>query len=81
MKNILLKVSKLLLIVGTGAIAIANLTSLLKSQSDNIATIALTQTGCQFVETEGKNYNFQTTSAADCKKINGDTLADRKKRI
>ena len=81
MKNILLKGSKLLLIVGTSVIAIANLTSPVKSQSDNATTIVLTQTGCQFVETESKNYNFQTTSAADCKKINGDTLADRKKEF
>ncbi len=81
MKNILLKGSKLLLVVGTSVIAIANLTFPVKSQSDNATTIALTQTGCQFVETEGKNYNYQTTSAADCKKINGDTLAEREKEF
>ena len=81
MKNILFKGSKLLLLAGASAIAIANLTFPVKSQSDNVTTIALTQTGCQFVETEGKNHNFQTTSAADCKKINSDTLAEREKEF
>ncbi len=81
MKNILFQGSKLLLLVGVGAIAIANLTSPVKSQSDNATVITLTQTGCQFVETESKNYNYQTTSAADCEKINGDTLAEREKEF
>ncbi|MGK7893353.1 MAG: hypothetical protein AB4372_06945 [Xenococcus sp. (in: cyanobacteria)] len=73
MKNILIIGSKLLLITGVSVIAIANLTTPVKSQSNNATTIVLTQTGCQFVETEGQNHNYQTTSAADCKKINADT--------
>ncbi len=39
--------------------------------------IVLTQTGCQFLETEEQNYQFMPTSAADCNQINGDTLAER----
>ncbi len=79
MKNILLRKNKLLLIAGASAIAIANFTSPVKSQSDDATVIALTQTGCQFVETESKNYNYQTSSAADCKKINSETLSEREK--
>ncbi len=79
MKNILLTGSKLLLVVGASVIAIANFTSPVKSQSDNATVIALTQTGCQFVETEGKNFNYQIKSAADCKKINSETLSEREK--
>ena len=45
MKNILFRKSKLLLIAGASVIAIANLTSPVKSQSDNVTTIALTSNG------------------------------------
>ncbi|WP_144053299.1 hypothetical protein [Xenococcus sp. PCC 7305] len=81
MKNKLFKGSQLFLAASISAIAIANLSSPVNSQSDNATVIALTQTGCQFVETEAQNYNYQTTSAADCKKINGDTLAEREKEF
>jgi hypothetical protein len=40
--------------------------------------IKLTQTGCQFLETETKNYNYQPKKADDCNKINGETLKNRK---
>ncbi|HAX89891.1 MAG TPA: hypothetical protein DCY91_27420 [Cyanobacteria bacterium UBA11370] len=40
--------------------------------------IELTQTGCQFLETEDKDYQFTTKSGEDCKKINSQTLSDRK---
>ena len=39
--------------------------------------ISLTQTGCQFVETESQNYNYQTESAQDCRQINNQTLKQR----
>jgi hypothetical protein len=39
--------------------------------------IELTQTGCQFLETEAQDYQYKTTKADDCKKINRDTLAER----
>ncbi len=40
--------------------------------------ITLTQTGCQFLETEGKDYEYQTTKAEDCNQINKETLSERK---
>ena len=39
--------------------------------------ITLTQTGCQFVETEAKNYNYQPKSAKDCRQINSNTIKQR----
>ncbi|MFQ5912054.1 MAG: hypothetical protein ACE5JS_02620 [Nitrospinota bacterium] len=39
--------------------------------------IVLTQTGCQFVEPEGGDKDFHTTSAADCKAINARTAEQR----
>ena len=39
--------------------------------------ITLTQTGCQFVETEGVDHGFKTKSAADCNAINAETAKDR----
>ena len=34
--------------------------------------IELTQTGCQFLEPEGKDHGYKPTSAADCKTINNE---------
>jgi hypothetical protein len=40
--------------------------------------VTLTQTGCQFVESEnGVDHNYQTKSEADCNKINAETAGDR----
>jgi hypothetical protein len=39
--------------------------------------ITLTQTGCQFLETEAKDYAFTPKSAADCKTINQGSLSQR----
>jgi hypothetical protein len=39
--------------------------------------ITLTQTGCQFLETESQNYQYQTTRKQDCETINENTLIDR----
>lgn len=39
--------------------------------------IELTQTACQFVETEGEDHGYQTTSKADCEAINAQTGAER----
>ncbi|WP_019506454.1 hypothetical protein [Pleurocapsa sp. PCC 7319] len=50
------------------------------SQSESTTeptVIDLTQVGCQFLEVESKNYQYQPTSAEDCKKINSETLAAR----
>ncbi len=49
------------------------------SSSQSEATvIELTQVGCQFLEVEAQNYEYQTKSAEDCKKINSETIAERK---
>jgi len=48
------------------------------SQQSDATVIDLTQVGCQFLEVESKNYQYQPTSAEDCKKINSETLASRK---
>ncbi|MEL6494681.1 MAG: hypothetical protein AAFQ41_06100 [Cyanobacteria bacterium J06623_7] len=39
--------------------------------------IELTQVGCQFLETEAQNYQYQTQNAADCEEINAETLSKR----
>ncbi len=49
------------------------------SDTGKAQTVTLTQTGCQFLEAESKDYQFKTTQAEDCKGINSKTLADRKK--
>lgn len=38
--------------------------------ADEATVISLTQTGCQFVEPEGQDHHFKTTSGEDCKAIN-----------
>ncbi|MEB3295052.1 MAG: hypothetical protein VKJ24_17985 [Synechococcales bacterium] len=40
--------------------------------------VTLTQTGCQFLETEVKDHQFSTQSAKDCEVINTKTLNDRR---
>jgi len=43
-----------------------------------VEVITLTQTGCQFLESEkGVDRNFKTLKAADCEKINKETGASR----
>jgi len=37
------------------------------------SVITFTQTGCQFLETEGEDYKFTTTKAEDCNEINAKT--------
>lgn len=39
--------------------------------------IKLTQTGCQFLETESADFKFKTTQADDCKTLNSETLEKR----
>lgn len=61
----------------------SNLTPEDSAQSTQIAdakatVINLTQVGCQFLEVESQNYQYQPTSAEDCQKINSETLAARK---
>ncbi len=39
--------------------------------------IELTQTSCQFLESEGANLDFEAASAEDCKQINSETADSR----
>jgi len=39
--------------------------------------IQLTQTGCQFLEPEGTDHQYQTSKAADCKAINAASANER----
>ena len=39
--------------------------------------IVLTQTGCQFLEPEGADHQFDPKRAADCEKINRETGSKR----
>lgn len=39
--------------------------------------VNLTQVGCQFLEVESRDYQYQPQSAEDCKKINAQTLSAR----
>ena len=39
--------------------------------------IQLTQTGCQFLEPEGKDHQYKTSKKSDCDKINGKTVKER----
>ena len=41
--------------------------------------INITQTGCQFVETEAKDYTYQPKSDKDCRQINSQSINERKK--
>ncbi|MGQ4646958.1 hypothetical protein [Lyngbya aestuarii] len=47
------------------------------SQEEEPQVIQLTQTGCQFLETESKDYQFTTQSEQDCQSLNSDTLVKR----
>lgn len=43
--------------------------------------VTLTQTGCQFVETEAKDYGFKTEKKADCETVNAQTGAERQSQL
>ena len=48
------------------------------SAADQPTVVTLTQTGCQFVESEnGVDHKYKTAKAADCKAINAKTGKDR----
>jgi hypothetical protein len=48
--------------------------------TSSATVIDITQIGCQFLEVEAKNYQYQPKNADDCQKINSDTLASRKSK-
>ncbi len=45
--------------------------------ANSAEVIELTQTGCQFIEPEGKDHEYQTTGKADCEALNKKTGAER----
>jgi hypothetical protein len=52
--------------------AIATAATLGAAQANSSNVIALTQVGCQFIESEdGKNHGYKPTKKADCVAING----------
>lgn len=51
------------------------------SQATKPTIINLTQVGCQFLETETKNYQYKPQKAENCEKINAETLASRKSKF
>ncbi|MEM7757320.1 MAG: hypothetical protein AAF298_04205 [Cyanobacteria bacterium P01_A01_bin.40] len=48
------------------------------AEASTPTVIDLTQVGCQFLEVETQDLQYQPQSAEDCKKINSETLASRK---
>ena len=69
----------MLILGGCGASNVASEST--SAEQGTPQVITLTQTGCQFLESESEDYQFQTASAEDCKKINGETLAERQKNF
>ena len=81
MKNSLLTTGSLLAFVVIDLAGINFLNSLVKAQSSESKIIEITQKGCQFVETEDKDYEFVTENAEDCKAINQATLEERQEKF
>ncbi len=59
------------------AVLAAGLASAGAGAAEQAKVIALTQTGCQFLEPEGTDHGYTTTKKADCDAINAKTGADR----
>ena len=51
------------------------------TQSEAVTVINLTQTGCQFLETEAQDYQYQPQQSVECKEINAQTLSERKSKF
>jgi len=62
------------LFVATAAAGLLAIAGLQSASADGATVIDLTQTGCQFVESEnGVDHEYTPKSAEDCKTINADT--------
>lgn len=71
-------ISNLILLLATGGCSASQNGSIQSpKQNSEIQIITLTQTGCQFLETESQDYHFNTTQPEDCQQINAQTLNDR----
>ncbi|MBE9028594.1 hypothetical protein IQ266_02335 [filamentous cyanobacterium LEGE 11480] len=64
-----------------GLVACNNANTQTSNDTTPATIITLTQTGCQFTETEAKDYAFTPKSGDDCKQINQKTLGDRKSQF
>ena len=61
--------------IAVGALAMAHVGA---AQAAEPTVVTLTQTACQFVESEnGVDHGFRTTKAEDCKAINGESGDER----
>ena len=69
----------LVLLVGCSSQNQTNVSA--NSQSEAVTVINLTQTGCQFLETEARDYQYQPQQSSRCKEINAKTLAERKSKF
>lgn len=78
-KNLFLGSSLLLLMFAAGCGNVQSNSEQEVGEAGKPQIVTLTQTGCQFVETESKDHQFKTTKAEDCKGINAKTLAERQK--
>ncbi len=58
---------------------VAGITAFLAFAADarSAEVIELTQTGCQFLEPEGTDHDYETTKKADCEAINARTADER----
>lgn len=79
MKNFFLKNTRILLLVIASFLLTISINFHAEAQSNKAKVFTLTQTGCQFVETEAKNYNYAPKTAQDCRQINSNTLKNREK--
>ncbi|MEL6438311.1 MAG: hypothetical protein AAFQ80_03490 [Cyanobacteria bacterium J06621_8] len=69
--------SLLTLLVACSGNQATNETSPQSTAAAEPTIIELTQVGCQFLESESQDFEYQPKSKADCEKINSETLADR----
>ena len=63
--------------ITAAALGIATLLGQTTVSAQSANVITLTQTPCQFVETEGADHGYKSMSKADCNKINEKSGADR----
>lgn len=81
MQNGMLTAKALLAAAFAGSLQVGGIA--VQAASDNPTVIDLTQTGCQFIESEnGVDHGYKTTQKADCEAINAESgparLADSK---
>lgn len=63
--------------LGLGSVTIAAGANGATAAAQETNVIQLTQTGCQFIEPEGKDRKFEPRRKADCEQINARTGAER----